>query len=161
MSIDAGKCMDEEKQRKILLRGRLNGRQLARLDRLLDMMYRPSELARELDLNPRQFYRAYIPLGCPHERDEKGRIWINGASFRDWARHVYINGASFRDWARHVYKKGSLGDNEAFCLTCKRPVPIEAPERRSKGNLTYLLSTCPFCGRRLTRIIELRRRSRD
>ena len=147
MSTDAGKCMDEEKQRKILLRGRLNGRQLARLDRLLDMMYRPSELARELDLNPRQFYRAYIPLGCPHERDEKGRIWINGASFRDWARHVY--------------KKGSLGDNEAFCLTCKRPVPIEAPERRSKGNLTYLLSTCPFCGRRLTRIIELRRRSRD
>ena len=147
MSTDAGKCMDEEKQRKILLRGRLNGRQLARLDRLLDMMYRPSELARELDLNPRQFYRAYIPLGCPHERDEKGRIWINGASFRDWARHVY--------------RKGSLGDNEAFCLTCKRPVPIEAPERRSKGNLTYLLSTCPFCGRRLTRIIELRRRSRD
>ena len=147
MSTEAGKCMDEEKQRKILLRGRLNGRQLARLDRLLDMMYRPSELARELDLNPRQFYRAYIPLGCPHERDEKGRIWINGASFRDWARHVY--------------RKGSLGDNEAFCLTCKRPVPIEAPERRSKGNLTYLLSTCPFCGRRLTRIIELRRRSRD
>jgi len=66
------------------LKGRLNGSQRMRLIKLLDMLYKPSELAEEVGFTRRQVYRVYIPSGCPHTRDEKRYIWINGKAFREW-----------------------------------------------------------------------------
>lgn len=126
--------------REILLRGRLNGQQRSRLDSLLDMMYRPSELAEEIGFTQRQVYRVYIPAGCPHERDSRN--------------HIFINGKAFKRWAEDTYRKLEMESDEAFCLTCKRPVEIVDPVREEKEGLVYLLSYCPNCGRKLARIIE-------
>jgi hypothetical protein len=68
----------------VLLRGRLDGKQRNHLKRLLDMLYKPRELAQELGINIDQVYLVYIPLGCPHRRDGKRYIEINGKEFREW-----------------------------------------------------------------------------
>jgi hypothetical protein len=130
----------EENREEIILRGRLNGQQRRRLDSLLDMMYRPSELAEEVGFAQRQVYRVYLKLGCPHERDSRN--------------HIFINGRAFKRWVEETYSKARMGDDEAFCLTCKRPVEIVEPVREEKEGLIYLVSECPDCGRKLARIIE-------
>lgn len=124
---------------EIILKGRLDGNQRNRLVRLLDMMYSPSELANEIGFDVRQVYRVYIPLGCPHEKDSKGRHWINGILFRKWVGEIY--------------QKRELKINEAFCLTCKKPVRMVDPVRLQEGKLFYYLCKCPDCGRKLARII--------
>jgi hypothetical protein len=136
--------MSGDNQTEILLKGRLNGQQRTRLKKLLNMMYKPSELAEEVGFNVRQVYRVYIPAGCPHERDERRRIWINGKAFREWAEEVY--------------SKRELASNEAFCLTCKRPVKMIGATKKQEGRLVYYLCNCPNCGRRLSRIIEKKKR---
>lgn len=126
-----------------LLRGRLNGAQRTRLGSLLNMMYRPSELAAVVGFNKKQVYRVYVSLGCPHERDERGHIWINGAQFREWYEANYT--------------RATLKADEAYCLTCKRPVKIVNPEVHQQGFIVYSVSDCPRCGRRLSRIIRQER----
>ncbi len=125
---------------EILLAGRLNGNQRNRLAKLLDMMYTPKELAEEVGFTKRQVYRVYIPAGCPHERDSR--------------RHILINGKKFREWVKEVYKKRKLADDEAFCLTCRKPVKMKDREKKQDGRLIYWLCDCPKCGRKLARIIE-------
>jgi len=122
------------------LKGRLNGSQRMRLIKLLDMLYKPSELAEEVGFTRRQVYRVYIPAGCPHTRDEKRYIWINGKAFREWYEETY--------------PRVSLGQDETFCLTCKKPVKIINPKIENKGRLHYLISFCPKCGRKLARITK-------
>jgi uncharacterized protein with PIN domain len=127
------------RREKMELKGRLNGMQRNRLKRLLNMPYKPSELAAELGFNQDRVYMTYIRLGCPHERGNNRQIWINGKEFRDWYREHY--------------QKPILQDDEAFCLTCRCPVEICEPERMSKGGLVFDLSNCPVCGRRIAKII--------
>ena len=103
------------------------------------MLYSPSELAHEIGFEVRQVYRVYIPLGCPHEKDSTGRLWINGKDFRNWVNDLY--------------QKRNLKSNEAFCLTCKKSVKMISPERIQKGRLLYYLCNCPNCGRKLAKII--------
>jgi len=103
------------------------------------MLYKPSELAEEIGINVRQFYRVYIPLGCPCVRD-RGR--------------VYINGRVFFQWYEETYPRLSLGQNEGFCLTCRRAVLAQNPSRRVSGRLVYIVFPCPSCGRSISRIIE-------
>jgi Zn finger protein HypA/HybF involved in hydrogenase expression len=129
-----------DKSEKIILKGRLSGTQRNRLTRLLDMLYKPSELAEEVGFTRRQVYRVYIPVGCPHTRDEKRYIWINGKAFREWYEETY--------------PRISLAKNETFCMTCKKPVKIINPTKEKKGRLHYLISYCPNCGRKLARITK-------
>ena len=124
----------------IVLKGRLDGIQRNRLKRLLNMLYKPSELAQEVGININQIYRVYVPCGCPAKRDERNRIWINGEAFCKWYSRVY--------------SKIILAKNEAFCLTCKTGVPIVNPVRNKKGGLTYDVCQCPNCGRKLAKIID-------
>lgn len=139
--------MEEITQSEILLRGRLSGSQKNRLGKLLDMLYTPSELAAELGISNRQFSRVYIPAGCPYQKDSKGRYWINGKAFREWAKDVY--------------KKLPLGADEVFCLTCKHPVKMVKPEKKKSGDLVYYLCKCPDCGRVIARIIEKGKSRKD
>jgi hypothetical protein len=127
------------KTEKIILKGRLDGTQRNKLARLLDMLYTPSELADEVGFTRRQVYRVYIHAGCPHSRDDR--------------RHIWINGKDFREWCEQTYPRVSLGQDETFCLTCKIPVKIINPIRKQKGRLHYWISNCPNCGRKLARII--------
>jgi hypothetical protein len=129
-----------EDKRVILLAGRLDGRQRNRLKRLLDMEYKPSELAQELGINPDQIYVVYIPLGCPHKRDDK--------------RYILINGKAFQKWYLEKYQKAKVKEDETFCKTCRKPVKIVGGSIRKKGGLSYVLSSCPNCGRKLSKIID-------
>jgi len=61
-------------------------RQMAHLPRLLWMYYSPSELADEIGCNVDTIYKSYIPAGCPHTRDERGRIWIKGVRTKNKKR---------------------------------------------------------------------------
>jgi hypothetical protein len=128
---------------EIVLKGRLDGIQRNRLKSLFDMMYSARELAEEIGINIDQIYCVYIPLGCPEERDDRNHILINGKAFADW----YIK----------QYPKLRLKDDETFCKTCKIGVMIYQPRNRKKGGLVYVLSVCPNCGRKLTKIIEFSR----
>ena len=116
---------------KIIIKGRLNGNQRNRLVRLFDMLYSPGELSKEVGFNVRQIYRVYIPSGCPFIKDSVGRYWINGKEFRSW-----IN---------EIFKKRELKPNEAFCMTCKKPIKMVSPERHQQGRLFYYLCVCQNC----------------
>ena len=125
---------------KIELKGRLDGRQRNRLKSLLYMMYRPGELADEVGFSIHQIYRVYLPLGCPHSRDKK--------------RHIWINGLRFAEWYKEFYKKRGLQENESFCLTCRIGVEKINPKRHKDNNLIYDISYCPGCGRKLAKIVD-------
>lgn len=118
--------------KKPVLKGRLKGNQLRKLSSLLNMLYSPSELANQIGFTRRQVYRAYIPLGCPHERDETNHIWINGVAFRKWYEKTY--------------KKVKLEDNEAYCVSCKNVVDIQIFEEKQSGRYRYQQFFCPNCG---------------
>ena len=135
--------MDENKS-EIFLKGRLKGYQRMQMHKLLDMLYTPGELAKEIGFTRRQVYRVYIPAGCPRERDEKRRWWVNGKAFREWYEITY--------------PRMTLREDEAFCLTCKKPVKMANPVKKKKGNFIYLLSECPKCGRKLPKIIKNKKR---
>jgi hypothetical protein len=114
-----------------------------RLTGLLNSDYSPKELADEIGFTRRQVYRVYLPLGCPHSKDEKG--------------HVFINGYQFRDWYCSTFKKPELGNDETACLACKRVVPLVNPTERQKGNYRFWASTCPYCGHQVSKAISNRR----
>ncbi|MFN8414250.1 MAG: hypothetical protein U0Z26_17850 [Anaerolineales bacterium] len=125
---------------EMILKGRLDGKQRNKLKSLFNMMYTPRELADAIGIHIDQIYAVYVPLGCPQERDDRN--------------HILINGKDFSRWYSEVYPKTKLGQDETFCKTCKKGVKIFQPETKRKGNLIYVLSVCPICGRNLTRIIQ-------
>jgi len=136
-----------DKKDKILLKGRLNGKQRNKVKSLLDMMYTPLELSKEIGVTKNQVYRVYIPLGCPHGRDSIG--------------HILINGKVFRDWVIDLYKRKQLKSSETYCVSCKQVVEIIDPEILSKGGAIYKLAKCPVCGSRVARIISSKRKKHD
>jgi len=121
-------------------RGKLNRTQIANLRKLYNMRYTPAELAAAIGVTRRQFYRVYVPAGCPHARDEIGHLWINGVEFVAWYKRVYA--------------KKPLQPGEAFCVSCKRVVQLYDPQSNEKGGMLYLQSICPNCGRPITRFVE-------
>jgi len=125
---------------EIILKGRLDGTQRNRLKSLFDMLYSVRELAEEIGITKDQIYLVYVPLGCPHERNH--------------SKHIFINGKAFAEWYKNIYVKVTLNPNETFCLTCKKAVSIHQPEQHQKGDLSYLLSICPNCGRKLAKILN-------
>lgn len=124
----------------MLLKGRLDGAQRMRLKKLLDMHYKPSEIANIVGFSQRQIYRVYIPLGVPFEKDKTGHLWINGKQFAKW----YAS----------KFPKTSLGKKQAFCLTCKQAITFSKATTKQSGNISYLLCKCPKCGRRIAKIIS-------
>lgn len=131
----------------MILKGRLDGIQRNRLKSLFDMMYSTRELAEEIGITIDQIYNVYVPLGCPSERDN--------------LNHILINGKAFTEWYSKVYPKLRLKANETFCKTCKKGVAIHKPKQKEKDGLVYVLSKCPNCGRRLTKIISAKRGAND
>ena len=131
----------------IILRGRLPKSKRIRLRYLLDMLYTPSEIATEVGFSRRQFYRVYLPAGCPHTQNKSNRIFVNGKDFCEW----YIR----------QYPAWKPSQDEVFCLTCKSPVPLINPVRQEKNNAIFYTSNCPHCGRRLAKFIEFGYKKND
>lgn len=124
-------------------RGRLSGAQRNRLNRLLNMLYTPLELAEEIGINRRQFYKVYIPAGLPHQRDNR--------------KHILVNGHEFKAWYLAHYPKVRLEPGQAYCIICRSAVEMVEPVELEKDGLKYLVSHCPNCGRKLARIVSMKR----
>lgn len=116
---------------------------IIRLARLLDMLYKPAELAEELEIHVDTIYRSYIPAGLPIIRDAKNNYWIHGLAFIAWARQTVT---------QKKKKRVGLPDGYAWCLVCNRSVEMQAPRVRTVNRYLELLQgTCPHCGRTVNR----------
>jgi hypothetical protein len=129
---------------EIVLKGRLDGKQRLRLEKLLDMLYMPTELAEEIGFTRRQVYRVYVHLGMPHIRDER--------------KHIWINGKAFREWYEATYPRFTLAEGEGFCLSCKKPMKLKKSKQEKRKGLLYMIGNCPNCGRKIPRIISNKKR---
>lgn len=108
---------------------------------LLNMLYKPSEVAEELGVDKTAIYKRWLPAGLPHTRDEHGHIWIHGPTAYQWM----VDNKS---------RSAVLKDDEAWCLHCKRPVPLVNPTPVVHGALKLLKAACPKCGRTVNRGVK-------
>jgi hypothetical protein len=116
---------------------------IVKLGRLLDMLYKPSEIAEEIGVAQDTVYRSYLPAGAPHTRDDQGNVWIHGLTFASWARETISKKRS---------QRAGLPDGYAWCLKCNQPVQMTAPRVRIINRYLELLqSACPHCGKTVNR----------
>ncbi len=66
---------------------------IVRAPGLLPMLYRPNELAKELDMSPMTI-ADWAKKGLPHQRDGRGHLWINGQELAGWIAQVRQSRAS-------------------------------------------------------------------
>ncbi len=110
--------------------------QIIRLGRILDMLYTPKELAREIEVTPDTIYRSYLAAGLPHVRDRKG-IWIHGPAFVSWAKLTI---------SKHRRKRAPLPEGTAWCMRCNVPIAMEAPQvKYANRYIEIMQSHCPHC----------------
>lgn len=107
--------------------------------RLMDMEYKPSEIADELHLSKEQVMRL-LAAGAPARRDQGGHFWVHGSSFVRWLSDV----APKNKKAKHVFL-----DGECYCLACRGVVTYT--ETRRRNNMVFGL--CPS-GHKITRFLK-------
>lgn len=121
----------------------LKHQHIVKLGRLLDMLYKPSEIAEEIGVTTDTIYRSYLPAGLPYTRDAKRNIWIHGPAFIAWARETISQKKS---------KRVGLPDDHAWCLKCNQPVRLIDPKIKTVNRYLELLqSLCPICGKPINR----------
>lgn len=102
---------------------------------LLPMLYKVSELAIELHLAERTL-RDWLEDGAPHQRDQRGQVWVYGPEFSSWVAGMH-----------KPKREKKLTDNQAYCFRCKQPVEMQnASSRPIKGKLIMTKGICPRCG---------------
>lgn len=113
---------------------------------LLDMEYKPSELAEILGVNIKTIY-SYTNFGLPARKDKFGHFWINGKVLAEWGRNVLSTHKVLRLVERADF----------YCLGCKQIVRQEKfSARHQKGsNLNLLRGTCPYCGVKISKYERL------
>ena len=123
---------------------KLSRPQVIRLERLLQMEYKPSEIAELLKVHIDTVYRSYIPAGCPFEKDEKGRYWILGTAFKTWAKELLAE--------RKKRKNLPMEPDEGWCMTCNKRVKMISPKIiYSERNREILQSICKTCRGKVNR----------
>lgn len=121
----------------------LKHQHIVKLSRLLDMMYKPSEIAEEIGVTQDTIYRSYLPAGLPHVRDEEGHVWIHGPAFVSWARETISKKKS---------QRVGLPDNHAWCMKCNRAVELVNPKIKTVNRYLELLQArCPNCSKKINR----------
>lgn len=122
----------------------LSRSQIIKLDRLLYMKYRPSEIAEIIGVHADTVRRSYLMAGCPYERDERGHIWIVGTEFKDWAREIIAQ--------RKKKPTSPMKADEAWCMKCNKRVQLINPKPvKVNRYLELLQSKCPDCGTTVNR----------
>jgi len=119
-----------------------------RVRRLLNMMYKPAEIAKELGITVDTIHRSYLPAGAPCEKDAKGHVWIHGVSFANWAR-AYVMSDARRHNAR-------MQDDQVWCCRCNQVVvPKEPHTGRPNGRgVANMHGRCPLCNGKVNRFLE-------
>jgi phage FluMu protein Com len=125
-----------------------------KVSRLLNMLYKPAEIAKELEITVDTIYRSYLPSGAPCMKDSKGNVWIHGEAFARWAR-TYLDIRPQMGRARVTKEK--MQDNQVYCLHCNEVVVPEIlrtgrPNGRGVANMQ---GKCPQCGKRVNRFIRI------
>lgn len=116
--------------------------QVVRLNRILNMLYKPSELAQEIGVTTDTIYRSYLPAGAPHIRSGHN-LWIHGPAFVAWAKQTV---------AQHSRKRAGLPDDHGWCLKCGRAVLMKNPKVKYTNQYIQInQSKCPHCGRPVNR----------
>ena len=116
---------------------RLKHYSIIRLGRLLDMMYRPSEIAEELDVSVETIYRSWLPAGLPHKRDKDQSIWIHGPTLVAWAKETIASRK----------KTSSLDPGQGWCMKCNQAVPMQKPKQIYQNRYIEIMQApCPVCG---------------
>lgn len=126
---------------------RLNRSQYGRLRRLLNMLYKPSELAEETGISVDSLYRSFIPAGAPVKVDSSGRIWINGKAFEKWV-HDYLT----------IKRKNKqpMKDNEAYCTRCNAIVEASGVKIAPyKQGIRMLSGRCSVCNAKVNRFLKV------
>lgn len=117
--------------------------------RLLHMEYKPSELAEVLRVSTATVYNTYLLAGCPHRREANGNIWIIGTEFREWADTALEHGK------RYVrQRREAVGENQAYCLTCKSVRDFARITRRKAMSMNRVMvyGICATCGGKIATI---------
>ncbi len=94
--------------------------------RLLDMEYKPSEIAQELECRL-AWVMMTIRNKAPHRKDESGRYWIHGEKFAAW-----LDETKKKEHRR-------LKPNECYCLGCKGYTTFTTLEKVG----THVIGKCP------------------
>jgi hypothetical protein len=109
--------------------------------RILDMEYKPSEIAEELGTSKEKILRL-ISAGAPARKDSKGRYWISGIPFVCWLKDA----APKKNEDKHIF-----ADNECYCVTCRQVVHFT--EYRKTHRIAY--GNCPK-GHKVARFLSLK-----
>jgi hypothetical protein len=94
--------------------------------RLLDMEYKPSEMAQELKCR-QEWIMLAIRNDAPHRKDESGRYWIHGEKFAAWLETTKQK------------ERRKLKPNECYCLGCKKFTTYKTLEKIG----THVTGKCP------------------
>ena len=108
--------------------------------RILDMEYKPSEIAEELGASKEQIVHL-ISAGAPARKDAKGHYWIHGLTFVAWLKDA----APKKPEDKHTF-----ADNECYCVTCREVVQFI--EYRKSHRIVY--GTCPK-GHKVARFVSV------
>lgn len=114
--------------------------QVQRASHLLDMLYKPSEIADELGIAVRTIYRVHVSAGCPNRKDEGENIWIPGKKYAAWVSSIARGSTA---------QKTPMEHDQAYCVRCRHRVPLlsETSEKakHSKGAIK-ISGICGECG---------------
>jgi RNase P subunit RPR2 len=66
-----------------------------------------------------------------------------------------------QQWYIRNYQKANVKRDETFCKTCRKPVKIVDGSVIRRDKISYILSVCPNCGRKLSKIIDCYRGIND
>lgn len=100
--------------------GKLSRAMMRRSMRILDMEYKPSEMAQELGTDQKQILQL-IFAGAPARKDSKGHYWIHGTTFVQWLQDAAPKNSRDRD---------IFADNECWCISCRSVVIYTEYKRR-------------------------------
>jgi len=120
-----------------------------KLQRLMHMKYKPSEVASEMGVSVDTVRRSYIPAGAPCELDGQGNIWIVGDLFAKWVvEHTKTH--------RRKAPKMAMEPDQAYCVGCNQIVKLLTPKIKKPNarGAALLTGRCPVCGRKANRFCK-------
>lgn len=129
--------------------GTIDRRILLHGEKLMNVNYSVTQIAKILDLNPRYIRRALIAkYGAPHIRDSKEHIFINGEKLYVWAKK-YV-----RDQEKRKMERPPIGNDEFYCVKCRKRVIGQEIFTASDSKNLFLKGTCPICGTRINKYLR-------